>query len=45
MSVGLALAGFLGGAVVSLITSFVLVARLERVGERLGISSASALAW
>ena len=40
MSVGLALAGFLGGAAVSLITSFVLVARLERVGERLGLSEA-----
>ena len=40
MSVGLALAGFLGGAAVSLMTSFVLVARLERVGERLGLSEA-----
>jgi len=40
MSVGLALAGFLGGAAVSLTTSFVLVARLERVGERLGLSEA-----
>ena len=40
MPVGLAVAGFLGGAVVSLITSFVLVARLERVGERLGLSEA-----
>ncbi|HUZ55528.1 MAG TPA: hypothetical protein VMU94_23735 [Streptosporangiaceae bacterium] len=40
MSVGLALAGFLGGATVSLMTSFVLVARLERVGERLGLSEA-----
>ena len=40
MSVGLALAGFLIGAAVSLVTSFVLVARLERVGERLGLSEA-----
>ena len=40
MSVGLALAGFLGGAAVSLLASFVLVARLERVGERLGLSEA-----
>lgn len=40
MSVGVALAGFLGGAVVSLATSFVLVSRLERVGERLGLSEA-----
>ncbi len=40
MSVGVALAGFLGGAAVSLLTSFVLVARLERVGERLGLSEA-----
>src|SRR5262249_14357108 len=31
---------FLAGAVVSLITSIVLVARLERVGERLGLSEA-----
>ncbi len=40
MSSGAALAGFLGGAVVSLVTSFVLVSRLERVGERLGLSEA-----
>jgi len=40
MSVGLALAGFLGGAGISLLASFVLVARLERVGERLGLSEA-----
>jgi cation:H+ antiporter len=40
MSVGLALAGFLGGAAVSLLASFALVARLERVGERLGLSEA-----
>ena len=40
MPVGLALAGFLGGAAVSLVTSFVLVARLERVAERLGLSEA-----
>jgi cation:H+ antiporter len=40
MSSGAALAGFLGGAIVSLVTSFVLVSRLERVGERLGLSEA-----
>ena len=32
---------FVGGAVVSLATSWVLVTRLERVGERLGFSEAS----
>src|SRR5215475_3417946 len=31
---------FVAGAVVSLLTSLVLVARLERVGERLGLSEA-----
>jgi cation:H+ antiporter len=36
----LAWPGFLAGAIASLITSFVLVARLERVGERLGLSEA-----
>ena len=40
MPSGVALAGFLAGAVVSLLTSFVLVSRLERVGERLGLSEA-----
>jgi cation:H+ antiporter len=40
MPASLALPGFLAGALVSLITSFVLVARLERVGERLGLSEA-----
>ncbi|HEX9030677.1 MAG TPA: hypothetical protein VF834_02450 [Streptosporangiaceae bacterium] len=40
MSTGLAVAGFLIGAIVSLATSFVLVSRLERVGERLGFSEA-----
>src|SRR3984893_11702186 len=38
--VSFALPGFLAGAVVSLLTSFVLVLRLERVGERLGLSEA-----
>jgi cation:H+ antiporter len=36
----LAVAAFLGGAVVSLATSWLLVSRLERVGERLGLSEA-----
>jgi cation:H+ antiporter len=40
MSVGLAMAGFLVGTIVSLATSFVLVSRLERVGERLRFSEA-----
>lgn len=40
MSVGLAVAGFTVGTVISLATSFVLVSRLERVGERLGLSEA-----
>src|SRR5215472_13279517 len=35
-----AVAAFLGGAVVSLATSWLLVSRLERVGERLGLSEA-----
>jgi cation:H+ antiporter len=36
----IAVAAFLGGAVVSLATSWLLVSRLERVGERLGLSEA-----
>ena len=40
MNVGLSLAAFLIGAVVSLGTSWVLVSLLERVGERLGLSEA-----
>src|SRR3984957_6214333 len=36
----LALAAFAGGAVVSLATSWLLVSRLERLGERLGLSEA-----
>jgi Sodium/calcium exchanger protein len=35
-----AVAAFLAGAVVSLATSWLLVSRLERVGERLGLSEA-----
>jgi cation:H+ antiporter len=35
-----ALAAFLAGALVSLLTSWFLVSRLERVGERLGLSEA-----
>ena len=41
MTVGPAVAVFVVGAVVSLATSWVLVTRLERVGERLGFSEAS----
>lgn len=40
MNVELSIAAFLVGAVVSLATSWVLVSRLERVGERLGLSEA-----
>jgi len=36
----LAVAAFLGGAVACLATSWLLVFRLERVGERLGLSEA-----
>jgi cation:H+ antiporter len=36
----LAVAAFAGGAVVSLATSWLLVSRLERIGERLGLSEA-----
>jgi cation:H+ antiporter len=38
MNVGLSVAAFIIGAVASLGTSWVLVSRLERVGERLGLS-------
>ncbi len=40
MSVGLSTVAFVLGAIVSLATSWVLVSRLERVGERLGLSEA-----
>src|SRR5215471_8822695 len=40
MSTALAVPAFVAGAVVSLLTSMVLVARLERVGERIGLSEA-----
>jgi cation:H+ antiporter len=40
MSAAIAVAAFAGGAVVSLATSWLLVSRLERVGERLGLSEA-----
>ncbi len=40
MSVLVAVPAFLAGALVSLATSWVLVTRLERVGERLGLSEA-----
>src|SRR5260221_4678241 len=40
MSAGLAVSAFLAGTVVSLLTSFLRVSRLERVGERLGFSEA-----
>jgi cation:H+ antiporter len=40
MTVTLAVAAFLAGALVSLATSWLLVSRLERVGERLGLSEA-----
>ena len=36
----LAAAAFLAGAMISLATSWLLVSRLERVGERLGLSEA-----
>ena len=41
MTVGPAVTVFVVGAIVSLSTSWVLVTRLERVGERLGFSEAS----
>ncbi len=40
MPTALAAPAFLAGAAVSLLTSLVLVTRLERVGERLGLSKA-----
>ena len=40
MTTGPAVAAFLAGAVVCLATSWLLVSRLERVGERLGLSEA-----
>ena len=40
MSVDLSIIAFAGGTLVSLGASFVLVSRLERVGERLGLSEA-----
>jgi cation:H+ antiporter len=40
MSAAAAAAAFLAGAVISLATSWLLVSRLERVGERLGLSEA-----
>lgn len=40
MTVGPSIAAFVIGAVVSLTTSWLLVSRLERVGERLGLSEA-----
>ena len=40
MSTALAMPAFFAAAAVSLVTSFLLVARLERVGERLGLSEA-----
>jgi Ca2+/Na+ antiporter len=36
----LTVAAFAAGAVVSLLTSWLLVSRLERIGERLGLSEA-----
>src|SRR5580704_6035580 len=40
MTAGPSIAAFVVGAAVSLLTSWVLVSRLERVGERLGLSEA-----
>jgi cation:H+ antiporter len=40
MSTAMGIAAFLAGALVSLATSWLLVSRLERVGERLGLSEA-----
>jgi cation:H+ antiporter len=40
MSLPVAIAAFLAGALISLATSWLLVSRLERVGERLGLSEA-----
>jgi cation:H+ antiporter len=41
MGVGLAVTAFMVGAVISLGTSWVLISRLERVGERFGLSEAA----
>src|SRR5277367_637055 len=40
MAFAVAVPAFLAGALISLATSWVLVSRLERVGERLGLSEA-----
>lgn len=40
MAAGLAMLAFAAGALVSLLTSLALVSRIERVGERLGLSEA-----
>ncbi|MGH3269596.1 MAG: hypothetical protein ACRDN1_11125 [Trebonia sp.] len=40
MSLPVAIAAFLAGALISLATSWLLVSRLERAGERLGLSEA-----
>ena len=40
MGAGFAVSAFVGGAVLSLTTSWLLVSRLERVGERFGLSEA-----
>jgi hypothetical protein len=40
MPAAIAVAAFAAGAVVSLATSWLLVSRLERAGERLGLSEA-----
>jgi cation:H+ antiporter len=40
MTVGSSIAAFVVGTAVSLLTSWVLVSRLERIGERLGLSEA-----
>lgn len=40
MPVTVAIPAFLAGALISLVTSWLLVSRLERVGERLGLSEA-----
>ena len=40
MAISLAFVAFVGGAVVSLGTSWILVSRLERIGERFGLSEA-----
>src|SRR5277367_3880535 len=40
MAFAVAVPAFLAGALISLATSWVLVSRLERIGERLGLSEA-----